>query len=105
VQGGNLIEAAMTHYVAIIEDAGPGYAVGVWFPDLPGCTSAGDDIDEALHNAPEALELYAESLEADSKSLPRPRTLTELKTDPEIADDIRTYMVALVKLPARAHAE
>ena len=53
----------MTHYVAIIEDAGPDHAVGVWFPDLPGCTSGGDDIDEALRNAPEALELYADSLE------------------------------------------
>jgi len=35
----------MAHYIAIIEDAGPDHAVGVWFPDLPGCTSAGDDID------------------------------------------------------------
>jgi predicted RNase H-like HicB family nuclease len=94
----------VTHYVAIIEEAGPEYAVGVWFPDLPGCTSGGDDIDEALRNAPEALELYAETLETDGKPLPRPRTLTELKKDPEIADDIRDYIVALIELPVRAHA-
>ncbi len=94
----------MAHYIAIIEDAGPDHAVGVWFPELPGCTSAGDDIDEALRNAPEALDLYAESFEADGKPLPRPRTLTELKTNPEIADDIKGHMVALVELPARAHA-
>ena len=94
----------MAHYIAIIEDAGPDHAVGVWFPDLPGCTSAGDDIDEALCNAPEALKLYAESFEADGKPLPRPRTLTELETDPEIADEIKSHMVALVELPARAHA-
>ena len=94
----------MAHYIAIIEDAGPDHAVGAWFPDLPGCTSAGDDFDEALCNAPEALELYAESFEADGKPLPPPRTLTELKTDPEFADDIKTYMVALIELPARAHA-
>jgi hypothetical protein len=50
------------------------------------------------------LELYAESLEADGKPMPRPRTLTELKADPGIADDIKAYMVALVELPARAHA-
>jgi predicted RNA binding protein YcfA (HicA-like mRNA interferase family)/predicted RNase H-like HicB family nuclease len=103
-QGGNLTEVAVAHYIAIIEDAGPDHAVGVWFPDLPGCTSAGDNIDEALRNAPEALELYAESFEADGDPMPRPRTLTELKTDPEIADDIKTFMVALVELPARAHA-
>jgi predicted RNase H-like HicB family nuclease len=80
------------------------HAVDVWFPDLPGCTSGGDDIDEALRNAPEALELYAENLETNGKPLPRPRTPTELKIDPEIADDIKTYMVALIELPARAYA-
>jgi predicted RNase H-like HicB family nuclease len=94
----------MAHYIAIIEDAGPDHAIGVWFPDLPGCTSAGDDIDDALRKAPEALELYAESFEADGKPMPRARTLTELKADPEVADDIKTYMVALVELPARAYA-
>lgn len=90
----------LAHYIAIIEDAGPDYAVGVWFPDLPGCTSAGDDIDAALRNAPEALELYAESFEADGKPMPRPRTLTELKADQEVADEIKTYVVALIEFPA-----
>jgi predicted RNase H-like HicB family nuclease len=94
----------MAHYIALIEDAGPDRAIGVWFPDLPGCTSGGDDIDEALRNAPEALELYAESFEEDGKPLPRPRTLTELKSDPEIAGDLKTYIVALIELPVRAHA-
>jgi predicted RNase H-like HicB family nuclease len=97
------LSSTMTHYIAIIEDAGPNHAVGVWFPDLPGCTSAGDDIDEALRNAPEALELYADAIEED-KSLPRPRTLTELKADPEFAADVAAHMVALIELPARAHA-
>ena len=93
----------MPHYVAIIEDAGPDRAVGGWFPDLPGCTSAGDDIDEALRNGPEALELYADAIKEDGKSLPRPRTLTELKADPGIADDLKAHMVALIELRARAH--
>jgi predicted RNase H-like HicB family nuclease len=92
----------MAHYIAIIDDAEPDHAVGVWFPDLPGCTSAGDNIDEALRNAPEALHLFAESFEASGKPMPRPRTLTELKSDPEIADDIKAYMVAPIALPARA---
>ena len=74
------------------------------FRTCPAASLPGDDIDEALRNAPEAFELYAEALEGDGKALPRPRTLTELKADPEIADDLKTYMVALVELPARAHA-
>jgi predicted RNase H-like HicB family nuclease len=94
----------MAHYIAIIEDAGPDTAIGVWFPDLPGCTSAGDDIDEALRNAPEALELYVEALHEDRRPLPRARTLTELKADPEIAEDIGANMVALIELRASAHA-
>jgi predicted RNase H-like HicB family nuclease len=94
----------MTHYVAIVEDAGPDHAVGVWFPDLPGCTSGGDDLDEALRNAPQALELYAESLQDDGKVLPRARTLTELKADPDVAHDLKTYMVALVELRTPVHA-
>ena len=91
----------MAHYIAIIEDAGPDRAVGVWFPDLPGCTSGGDDIDEAMRNAPEALELYAQNL---GKPLPRARTLTELKADPEVAEDIDANMVALIEVRAPAHA-
>jgi predicted RNase H-like HicB family nuclease len=94
----------MAHYIAIIEDAGPDHAVGVWFPDLPGCTSGGDDIDEALRNAPEALELYAEGLQQDGRPLPRSRTLTELKADPEVAQDIKDHLVALVELRAPADA-
>jgi predicted RNase H-like HicB family nuclease len=93
----------MAHYIAIVEDAGPDRAVGIWFPDLPCCTSAGDDIDEALRNAPEALELYAESLARDGKPMPRPKTLTELKTDPEIANDLNAYMAALIELPEPVH--
>ena len=42
----------MTHYVAIAEVAGPDRAVGVWFPDLPGCFSAAQTMGDALVNAP-----------------------------------------------------
>ena len=99
----------MPHYVAIVEDAGPHKAIGIWFPDLPGCFSAGDDVDEALRNAEQALSLYAEAeAEAEAKEgrdLPPPRPLSELRNDPMAADDLRDHMVALVALhPAAAHA-
>jgi predicted RNase H-like HicB family nuclease len=95
----------MPHYIAIVEDAGPETAIGIWFPDLPGCFSAGDDIDDALRNAEEALALFAESERDEGRTLPSPRTLSELRKDPEAANDIRDYMVALVALPASvAHA-
>ena len=87
------------HYVAIVEDAGPEKAVGVWFPDLPGCFSAGDDIDEALQNAQEALALYAESQAREGRELPAPRSVSALKNDPAV---LRDHTVALIALPAAA---
>lgn len=54
--------------------------MGVWFPDLPDCLSAGDTLDEAMLNAPEALELWAEAMIESGQKLPPPRSLTELKT-------------------------
>ncbi|MES2971170.1 MAG: type II toxin-antitoxin system HicB family antitoxin [Patescibacteria group bacterium] len=32
----------------------------VWVPDLPGCASQGETLEEALHNIKEAIELYLE---------------------------------------------
>jgi predicted RNase H-like HicB family nuclease len=98
---GRSTELVMTCYIAIIEDAGPDKAAGVWFPDLPGCFSAGDTIDEALVNAPEAVLLYAEALEGSGRTLPRPRTLSDLKADERVATDIRQNMVALIALQER----
>ena len=86
----------MSHYVAIIEDAGPDKAVGIWFPDLPGCFSAGDTLDEALCNAAEAVVLYAEALEENGRALPPARPLSALKHDPEFASEVQGNMVALI---------
>ena len=95
----------MPQYVAIIEDNGPEEAVGLWFPDLPGCISGGDDVDEALENAPEALALYAQELVEDGRELPLPRTLEELKADPQVADDLRNHTAVLIEWPPREDAE
>ncbi|MGO4404001.1 type II toxin-antitoxin system HicB family antitoxin [Bosea sp. RAF48] len=83
----------MTHYVAIIEDAGPDHAVGVWFPDLPGCFAAGDTLDEALLNAPEAVAVW---IEAQGGAAPRARTPSELKADAETAAEMARHAIALI---------
>jgi predicted RNase H-like HicB family nuclease len=88
-------ETEVTHYIAIVEDE-DGKATGVWFPDLPGCFSAGDKLDDALMNAQEAFALYAKSMSKNGRALPQPRSLSELRADPEVADDLRDYMVALI---------
>jgi predicted RNase H-like HicB family nuclease len=86
----------MTHYIAIVEDAGPDRAIGIWFPDLPGCFSAGDTVEEAIFNAAEAITLYSEALEADGRALPQPRTLSALRGDPEVAADLVGHLIALI---------
>lgn len=93
----------MALYVAIIEDTDPD-AVSLWFPDLPGCISGGDDVEEALESAPEALAFYAQELIADGRQLPPPRTLDELKADPEFTDDLGRHTVALIEWPPREDA-
>ena len=40
----------------------------VYVPALPGCISEGDNIDEALENITEAIELYLEPIEEDIDS-------------------------------------
>jgi predicted RNase H-like HicB family nuclease len=103
--GARLRAGQMPYYVAIVEDAGRNNAIGIWFPDLPGCFSAGDDVDEALRNAEEALSLYAEAEAKEGRDLPPPRPLSELRDDPAVVDELREHMVALVALhPAAAHA-
>jgi predicted RNase H-like HicB family nuclease len=91
----------MSQYVAIVEDAGPDKAVGVWFPDLPGCFSAGDTLDEAISNASAAVALYAETLEEEGGTLPSPRSLSALKGDPAFLADLQGNMVALISIPER----
>lgn len=95
----------MHYYVAVVEDAGPDKAVGIRFPDLPGCFSAGDDIDEALRSAQEVFVLYPESQARGGRELPAPRTVSSLKNDPDFAADLREHALALIALPAvAAHA-
>ena len=42
----------------------------VYAPDLPGLHTQGDDLDDAVANAQEALELYVEGLQDDGEPLP-----------------------------------
>ncbi|EGQ9743423.1 type II toxin-antitoxin system HicB family antitoxin [Vibrio parahaemolyticus] len=56
-------------YPIAIETGDSEHAYGVVFPDLKGCFSAGDTLEEALGNAKEAAELYLEDL-AERGSLP-----------------------------------
>jgi predicted RNase H-like HicB family nuclease len=48
---------------------------GVTVPDLPGCFSAGDTVDDALTNAIEAIECHIEGILIDGETVPSARTI------------------------------
>lgn len=50
---------------------------GVTFVDLPGCVSVGENLDDALRMAAEALSLHVGSMLEDNDSLPPPSSLTQ----------------------------
>jgi predicted RNase H-like HicB family nuclease len=73
----------MTRYVGILEKD-EGSLWGIWFPDVPGCVTAGETMEEALANAPEVLALFAEVGAEHGEEMPLPRNLSELKQDPDV---------------------
>lgn len=66
-------------YPVAIELGDARHAYGVVVPDLPGCFSAGDTMDEALANIQEAILLHLECLLDDSKAIPKPSAIEKLR--------------------------
>ena len=90
----------MPQYIAIIHKD-PDSDFGVSFPDLPGCVSAGVDLDEAQAMAAEALALHLEGIAADGETIPAPSSLETIMADPENRDGVAVLVSAPVA-PVRA---
>lgn len=58
-------------YPAVIEPASPG-GFGVYFPDVPGCTSGGATFHETAENAARALALHLAGIVEDGAQVPEP---------------------------------
>jgi predicted RNase H-like HicB family nuclease len=72
----------MRYYIGVVhqdEDS----AYGVHFPDVPGCFSAADELNDLLSNASEALSLHLED-----EILPETRPLDAVRTDVDVAKDL-----------------
>ena len=63
----------MQYPVVIHKD--PESCYGVTVPDLPGCFSAGDTLDEALAQATEGIECHIEGLLMDGEDIPLPQPM------------------------------
>ena len=86
------------YYPAIIEPAKDGF--GVFFPDLPGCTSAGATLQEAARNAEEALQAHVEVTAEHGETLPEPTDLDAIVAETEMVEVARILVRA--DMPGRS---
>lgn len=74
----------MRYAVAIHKDEDSDYGVSV--PDLPGCFSAGDTLDDAMNQVVEAIETHIEGLMIDGEPVPAASEIEALRADENYAD-------------------
>ncbi|MGL1044653.1 type II toxin-antitoxin system HicB family antitoxin [Vibrio vulnificus] len=87
-------------YPIAIEVGNDSHAYGVVVPDIKGCFSAGDTLDQAVINAKEAIEINLELLAGNGELPPLASELSELQNNSEykgwtwavIDIDIEPYM-------------
>lgn len=72
-------------YPIAIEPGDEKTAFGVVVPDLPGCFSAGDTIDEALAGAEEAAAAWLDATLDAGGTIPEPSQIENLRRDPTYA--------------------
>lgn len=90
----------MTEYIALIhKDSGS--AFGASFPDLPGCISVADSLEELRPMIEEALGFHIEGMIEDSNAVPEPSTLDEILNAGGYSDAVA---VMVVKAPEMAEA-
>jgi predicted RNase H-like HicB family nuclease len=73
----------MMHYPIAIEPRTDQTAYGVVVPDLPGCLSAGDTLEEAIAGAGEAASAWIEAALDAGDPIPPPSSLKAIRAKPE----------------------
>jgi len=63
-------------YGIVIEKAAGNYSAYV--PDMPGCVSTGDTIEEVERNIRDAIRFHIDGLEEDGLPIPEPSAICEL---------------------------
>ncbi len=80
----------MRYPIALETDDGVSFSVIV--PDLPGCFSAGDNLDEALAMTAQAIDGHVEILVEDGGEIPLPGAIAAHRANPEYAGMIWAYV-------------
>ena len=66
-------------YPAIFEHDTDGYTIT--FPDLPGCITCGETLEEAYLMAKDAIELHLYGMEQDNDEIPKPSLPETIKVE------------------------
>ena len=92
----------MDSYLIVIERGKKNY--GAFSPDVLGCVTVGDTVDETLANMREALEGHLQ----DEDNIPEPKGIEwHFREEPELRDDqslIFAYIPVSAVAPQMAHA-
>ena len=72
-------------YPIAIEPGSDNTAFGVVVPDLPGCFSAGDSLDEAISGAEEAAAAWIDAALDAGEAVPAPSSLEALRRNANYA--------------------
>jgi predicted RNase H-like HicB family nuclease len=76
----------MQYPVVIHKDPDSDY--GATVPDLPGCFSAGDTVDDVLVQVTEAILCHIEGLMIDQESVPTPKSIELHQLNPDYAGGV-----------------
>lgn len=71
------------HYPVAVEPGDDNTTYGVIVPDIPGCFSAGDTLEEALNNVKEAIVLQLEAVAEQGEDAPVSSDISPLKALPD----------------------
>ena len=82
-------------YPVAIEPGTETEAFGVVVPDLPGCFSAGDTMEEAMAKAEEAISTWIETALDMGQDIPQPSSVDALRKKHK---EWRTWVWAVVKV-------
>jgi predicted RNase H-like HicB family nuclease len=84
----------MMRYPILIEEGGESAAFGIVVPDLPGCFSAGDTLDEAMDAAREAIAAWVDAALDGGQTVPGASSLDAVRQLP----GYEGWAVAVVEL-------
>ena len=75
--------------------------IAIYFPDLDGVISSGENERDAFHNAHEALMLHLFGMEEDNDLIPEPSSIKDVRLD----ENQRALLIEVFMPPFRAQQE